>query len=96
MANGIKAVPTTFQSYTRVAVCRALKCRWMLDVRFGIRGVRLSCMPSNVRFVLKATELVRRREMTRRAIRGLMRRSKANLFDHLVGAGEKGRWYGEA
>jgi hypothetical protein len=39
----------------------------------------------NVRLALKATELPRRREMSRCAISGLMHRNKTVLFDHLVG-----------
>jgi len=43
----------------------------------------------NVRFALKATEVLRCRELTRCAISRLMHRSKKHLFDHLVSAGEQ-------
>jgi hypothetical protein len=43
----------------------------------------------HVRFASKATELLRRREMTRCANRVITRRSKtAPLFDRLIGNGE--------
>ena len=50
------------------------------------------CIVLNVRFVPKATELLRRREMTQRA----KRRHRADLFNHLVGHCKNFCWQIEA
>jgi hypothetical protein len=51
---------------------------------------------ADVCFAPKATVLLYRGEMSRRAITGLMHRSKKALFDHFIGLGEYRRRHREA
>ena len=76
-----------------VAVTTLIRLKWPNHnrMRFPLHSrPNWPVVLAEVRFSPKATDLPHCREMTRRAIFGLMRRSNVTLLDHLIGARKKG------
>ena len=80
----------------RAALCNATKLACRRLSRVVRDRCSRSCLPVQVRFGPKATEMLHGREMTRRAKSLNAPQHAAALFDHFVGGGECDRRDGEA
>ena len=84
--NSIDYSTRCWSTYDILSIFRGSTSSLELVGRVPIGLVTRRC---HICFAHKATEVVRRRNMSRRATTGLMHRSKEALFNHFVGASEQ-------